>query len=297
MNKKALIFIILMSGLWVLSFGRTGDLISRFLLLGMLVLTVLLYVTLAADARKNKQKHEESEKRAIQAELNEKQQRLLALENQINPHFLYNTLDTFRGLALEGGNRELSDMIEALSQMFKYSVKYDGEVVTVNEELHYLQQYIKIQQTRFPERFEYFEHIECSEAQLLAQTCPRLILQPIVENAIRHGFEGMRKGGEIHLFCSYKKCSFSLLIEDNGKGMDSHECSLLNQKLSRMTGEESDAAHKNRRGIGITNVNRRIKLFCGEEYGLHYVSVPEGGTQVEITIPAYREMKECLSDD
>lgn len=297
MNKKVLTIIILMSGLWALSFAGTGDLYSRLLLMGMLVLMVLLYVTLVVDARKHRQRHEESEKRAIQAELNEKQQRLLALETQINPHFLYNTLDTFRGLALEGGNRELSDMIEALSQMFKYSVKYDGEMVTVNEELHYLQRYIKIQQTRFPNRFEYIEHIECSESQLLVQTCPRLILQPIVENAIRHGLAGIKKGGEIHLFCSYKKDSFSLLIEDNGKGMDPHQCSLLNQKLSRMSGEESDAAHENNSGIGITNVNRRIKLFCGDEYGLHYVSVPEGGTQAEITIPAYREMKEFLSDN
>ena len=97
------------------------------------------------------------------------------METQINPHFLYNTLDTFRGLALENGDRHLSDMIEALSVMFKYSVNYDVEMVSMNAELNYLSKYIQLQQLRFPDRFEYQEVINCTPEQLLLEMCPRFV--------------------------------------------------------------------------------------------------------------------------
>lgn len=297
MNKKIIVLSLLVGVLWLLLFLITEDWYSRGLILMVIGMSSLLYSSLDAERRKSRRKHEESERRALQAELNEKEQRLLVLENQINPHFLYNTLDTFRGMALESGNKKLSDMMESLSQMFQYSVRYEGEMVTVNDELNYLRRYIQIQQLRFPNRFEYHEYIECEEKHLLMQTCPRLILQPVVENAIRHGLKNMRKGGVINLFISYKKDYFSIIIEDNGEGMDSLQCALLNQRLSRMTAYSSETEFDYGRGIGIENVNRRVKLFCGEEYGLSYVSVSGGGIQVQISLPPYEEIKEYLKEN
>ena len=239
-----------------------------------------------------REQKDEEEKRRIQAELDQKRQKLQALESQINPHFLYNTLDTFRGLALEQGNRELSDMIEALSQMFKYSVKYEAEMVNINAELDYLKHYIQLQQMRFPGRFTYEEHLECDPANLLLEPCPRFVLQPIVENAIRHGLRDIRKGGHIIVTMGIRRKDFFILVEDNGCGMDMTEVSLLNQRLSQPLSEENVTEGEEKAGIGIENVNRRIKMFCGEEYGLQISSNLGTGTQVEVSLPLYREALE-----
>lgn len=274
---------------------RYSEPVSRILVLVM----VCLFAAVVADCgvglhqmRMIREQKDEEEKRRIQAELDQKRQKLQALESQINPHFLYNTLDTFRGLALEQGNRELSDMIEALSQMFKYSVKYEAEMVNINAELDYLKHYIQLQQMRFPGRFTYEEHLECDPANLLLEPCPRFVLQPIVENAIRHGLRDVRKGGHIIVTMGIRRRDFFILVEDNGCGMDMTEVSLLNQRLSQPLSEENVTEGEEKAGIGIENVNRRIKMFCGEEYGLQISSNLGTGTQVEVSLPLYREALE-----
>ena len=138
---------------------------------------------------------EEEQLRATGMELEKKRQELQALQSQINPHFLYNTLDTFRGLAIEGGDRQLADMLGALSAMFKYSVNYTVEMVTYAVEMNYLKHYIRIQQLRFPGRFSFVENVRCDARQLSIQDCPRFVLQPLAENAIRHGLKDVRSGG------------------------------------------------------------------------------------------------------
>lgn len=274
---------------------RCGEAGSRILVLAMLC----IFAVVVADCsiglhqmRTIREQKDEEEKRRIQAELDQKRQKLQALESQINPHFLYNTLDTFRGLALEQGNRELSDMIEALSQMFKNSVKYEAEMVNINAELDYLKHYIQLQQMRFPGRFTYEEHLECDPANLLLEPCPRFVLQPIVENAIRHGLRDVRKGGHIIVTMGIRRRDFFILVEDNGCGMDMTEVSLLNQRLSQPLSEENVTEGEEKAGIGIENVNRRIKMFCGEEYGLRISSNLGTGTQVEVSLPLYREALE-----
>ena len=274
---------------------RYSEPASRILILTMLC----IFAAVVADCgiglhqmHTIREQKDEEEKRRIQAELDQKRQKLQALESQINPHFLYNTLDTFRGLALEQGNRELSDMIEALSQMFKYSVKYEAEMVNINAELDYLKHYIQLQQMRFPGRFTYEEHLECDPANLLLEPCPRFVLQPIVENAIRHGLRDVRKDGHIIVTMGMRRRDFFILVEDNGCGMDMTEVSLLNQRLSQPLSEENETLGEEKAGIGIENVNRRIKMFCGEEYGLRISSNLGTGTQVEVSRPLYREALE-----
>ncbi len=268
---------------------QTDKILVLLLVLGFIAVLTDCCIGLYQMQTIREQKEQEERKR-IQAELDQKRQKLQALESQINPHFLYNTLDTFRGLALEQGNRELSDMIEALSQMFKYSVKYEAEMVNINAELDYLKHYIQLQQMRFPGRFTYEEHLECDPANLLLEPCPRFVLQPIVENAIRHGLRDVRKGGHIIVTMGIRRKDFFILVEDNGCGMDMTEVSLLNQRLERISEETAETNEK--AGIGIENVNRRIKMFCGEEYGLRVNSNLGTGTQVEVSLPLYREMME-----
>lgn len=308
----------ILQGFYVLvGFAIAGTLIFLLLLLRitdmgtvfLLVLYYLLFLSLLwGSIRSTRQMHRmllqkaESEKKAVEAELEQKRQQLLALENQINPHFLYNTLDTFRGLALEDGDRHLSDMIEALSVMFKYSVNYDVELVNINAELNYLSRYIQLQQLRFPDRFEYQEVVNCTQEQLLLEMCPRLVLQPLVENAIRHGLKNVRRGGCITVALEVREGDFYISVEDNGCGMSQQQVENMNRKFRRpelskngnSTAEDrADTETRTQQGgIGLGNVNKRIKMFCGEEYGLKVVSTPDVGTQIEVCLPLYKEAKE-----
>ena len=182
-------------------------------------------------------------------------------------------------------------MIEALSGMFKYSVNYETEMVNINGELNYLSKYLQIQQLRFPNRFTYQELNSCTTDLLLLESCPRLILQPIVENSINHGFAKMRKGGCITVSLEIRNQDFYIIVEDNGCGIPQDKVIRLNESLTKSyleTELENDDRHS---GIGLINTNRRIKIFCGEEYGLKVISAPQVGTQVEICLPLYEEAK------
>lgn len=238
----------------------------------------------------------EAESKAANAEIEKKKQQLMALENQINPHFLYNTLDTFRGVAIENEQFELSDMIEALSEMFKYSIKYDTEMVNVNAELNYLMKYMKLQQLRAPGRFEYKENINCTPEQLLLEQCPRFVLQPIVENSIRHGLY-KTGGGCITVTMEIRSGDFYIIVEDNGCGMEQEDVIKLNEKINSVNANKKADESETHGGIGLMNVNRRIKMFCGELYGLNVISVKNVGTQIEICLPLYEEAKEDFSKE
>ena len=220
-------------------------------------------------------------------ELEKKQQELQALQSQINPHFLYNTLDTFRGLALESGSRQLADLLGALSAMFKYSVNYTVELVTYSVEMNYLRHYIQIQQLRFPGRFSFEENVLCDTSQLMIQECPRFVLQPLVENAIRHGLKDVRRGGAISVTAEVKGDCFFITVSDNGCGMSPEEVLQMNHALQG----EADARIRNAGdgGVGLANVNRRIKMYCGEAYGLRAASTRGIGTQFIVHLPLSRE--------
>lgn len=270
---------------------------SRILLgvfYGIMLLILVFYL------RKTKQTNEmlleklKAESKAANAELEKKRQQLMALENQINPHFLYNTLDTFRGVAIENGQFELSDMIEALSEMFKYSVRYDTEMVNINAELNYLMKYMQLLSLRSPGRYEYKENINCTPDQMLLEPCPRFVLQPIVENSIRHGLYKTR-GGCITVTMEIRNGDFYIVVEDNGCGMDQRDAIRLNEKINAVDEGGRAGEEKAYGGIGLINVNRRIKMFCGEMYGLHVTSVLNVGTQIEVCLPLYKEAKEGYS--
>lgn len=230
---------------------------------------------------------EEEQLRVTGMELEKKQQELQALQSQINPHFLYNTLDTFRGLAIEGGDRQLADMLGALSAMFKYSVNYTVELVTYSVEMNYLKHYIRIQQLRFPGRFSFEEHVLCDARQLSIQECPRFVLQPLAENAIRHGLRDVRSGGVISVTAEVKKDSFVITVSDNGCGMPPDDVLRMNNVLEgKIDGQIHSTGDG---GIGIANVNRRIKIYCGKAYGVRVASTRDIGTQFIVCLPLSRE--------
>lgn len=212
-----------------------------------------------------------------------KQADIQALQSQINPHFLYNSLECIRGQALLDGSQDIADITQALSHFFRYSISRKGDMVTLREELDNVKSYIMIQQFRFKNRFTYQVAVEPEEDKdiLLEALLPKLTLQPVIENAIVHGFSQIPSGGKLTVRIQGIDKHISLSVSDNGKGMTIRE---LDAITMRMQGG-SAPLNENHTGIGISNVNRRIKLYFGSDYGMGINSGPSLGTTVELHFP------------
>ena len=205
-----------------------------------------------------------------------------ALQNQINPHFLYNTLDTIRGQALIDGAPVVADMAEALSHIFRYSISNSDQLVTLQAEMRNIGQYIMIQKFRFEDKFKIEIHYE--ENELIYCYIPKLTLQPIVENAIYHGLETIKSGGIIEIYIYATSGRLIISIQDNGKGMTVKQLNEINSGLRYQY--SIIRAHGNRHtGVGLVNIHQRIQLLFGKEYGLVLQSAQGKGTQVEVILP------------
>jgi len=217
-------------------------------------------------------------------DLSKRQAQYRALQNQINPHFLYNTLDGIRSEALLAGLDNLADMTEALAVFFRYTISKSENLVTVEEELENCRTYFKIQQYRFGNRLS-LEIDEDSEdwPQILRCMIPKLTLQPILENSIIHGTELKLGEGITRILIEKTETRLIIRVSDNGVGMEEENLRKLNTKLNLR--EEDSSGHGENGGVALSNVNNRIRLIFGEEYGMHVYSLKDVGTNVEITIP------------
>ncbi len=199
---------------------------------------------------------------------------LNALQAQINPHFLYNTLDSIAWMCEEGRTKEAIIMVNALARLFRISISRGHELITIEKECQHAESYLKIQKYRYKNKFTYQFEIE---QECLGYFCNKITLQPIIENAINHGLD-MCDEGVIHIGVKKQGEDILMYVEDNGVGMEEERCREI---LHR---ESSD-----RTGIGIKNVNDRIRIYFGEKYGLHIESELDVGTRVEIRIPGIQE--------
>lgn len=216
---------------------------------------------------------------------NKRRAQYLALQNQINPHFLYNTLDSIRSEAMLAQLHNVAEMTEALASFFRYTISKVENLVSVEEELQNCQTYFRIQQYRFEDRLQM--QIQCDpEAWERIRHCrlPKLTLQPILENAIIHGTELKMGEGKltVHFACTQKR--LLIRISDNGVGMDEQTLRKLNERLGKNALGVQDE-EKRKGGLALVNVDHRIRLLFGDAYGLHIFSVPGCGTDVEVTIP------------
>lgn len=216
------------------------------------------------------------------ASLLKKQMQYTALQSQINPHFLYNTLEAIRSEALLCSHREIAEMTEKLGRFFRYCISSQEDFVSIRDELFNLEDYFYIQQCRFGSRFSLDMKIE--EERLVSCFLPKMTLQPIVENGIFHGLEQKKGAGKItiRLFGTEKKVY--LVVSDDGIGMNQEEVTAINERLKNLSDQAAKASGK-RHGIALLNVNSRLRLYFGEEYGLRLNSVAGKGTDVEIVIP------------
>lgn len=194
-----------------------------------------------------------------------------ALQAQINPHFLYNTLDTIIWMSASGKTDEVTEVTAALAKLFRTSISKGENYVTVRNELENIDSYLTIQKMRYGEKLAFSVDVpNC----YLEYTVPKLILQPLVENALYHGIKISPDAGVIHIGAHQTENFFVLSVSDNGVGMNSTQ-------LEHLFLPKPESDH----GIGVRNVHHRIQLCYGSAYGLHYASAPGEGTYVEIWLP------------
>ena len=199
---------------------------------------------------------------------------LKALQAQINPHFLYNTLDSIQWMCERGETDNASKMVGALAKLFRISISRGHELITIKDEINHVKNYLVIQSFRYREQFSYsFEVDEKLETFL----CNKITLQPLVENAIYHGIDRLVDEGEIKITVKEAEDDQNdilMIVEDNGVGMSEEQC----QKI--LCKERSDSS-----GIGVKNVNDRLKIYFGEKYGLTVKSELDVGTVMTARIP------------
>ena len=227
----------------------------------------------------------DSRTRIYELQLHKKQAELQFLKSQINPHFLYNALETIKGIAYAKDVPEIREMTDALSRMFRYSVK-GGDYVLLKEEIETVEAYISIQQIRFDGRFDVcYEFDEnCRDLTVL-----KMILQPLVENAVFHGIEPSLKKCRLTVGCRIDENGDLLLwVSDDGAGMDADTLDKIRNRLGEQAASR-EWTMSAQRHIGILNVNSRIKFAYGDAYGIVGIESASGeGTRVTVKIPAKR---------
>lgn len=195
-----------------------------------------------------------------------------ALQAQINPHFLYNTLESVNWLAKLNGQPQISSMVEALGFLLRNSMSLKDSLITVGQEIDIVRHYVKIQQYRFAERLDF--RLDVPE-RLHRYCIPKLTLQPLLENAVHHALEPSVDPCRIAIRAVEEAESFLLVVEDDGPGMSPERLELV----------RSGAANTNGKGIGLSNIGERIALAFGESYGIQVDSAPGAGTRVAIRLP------------
>jgi two-component system sensor histidine kinase YesM len=211
--------------------------------------------------------------------LREKEAQLSALQSQIHPHFIYNTLEAINMMAIQAGNFEISDTVHALGQFFRYTIgKYDS-MVTLKEEMDSVKAYMMIQKIRYSSRLHLILDADPETEEI---PVPRLVLQPLLENAIKHGFGDMKRNGTIWVTAHRFGDELLLTVRDDGKGLTDEEIRQLQRSLKKDALPEISGRNS---GLALWNINQRLVLLYGPEYGIEIDGAPGQGASFTITIP------------
>ncbi len=210
-----------------------------------------------------------------------------SLEACINSHFLFNTLEAVNSIASIEGSQRIQTIAMSLGNMFRYAIKTQSELVTLQDEINHVNDYVSIQSIRFSGRFLFQMRIPKCMHHLKVL---KLILQPIVENSFSHGLMNCQMGRKIYIWGFLHDSSFELYIADDGKGMTAEQLSTLTQSLTEEPAF-TELGHRTSQSIGLKNINTRIELYYGKGYGLSVLSRPQRGTLIAIKLP-YLEREE-----
>ena len=221
----------------------------------------------------------------LRAELTEQKMSMLYLKSQVNPHFLYNTLDTIRIQAQLNGDKTVADLLMRLVDFFRLSVKVDRPMVSLDDELELLEAYMELMCYRYPD-------LQCEydiDPELGGMQVPNFILQPIVENSLLHGLKNKGYRGEVRI--SARKTPdnrMEILVSDTGSGFAEGKKAAIDQMLLHFS---KQPAKLEGNSIGILNVQKRIKLLCGREYGLSYTENETGGVTAHLLLPMKEDVQ------
>ena len=208
-------------------------------------------------------------------EVNLRKTELKALQAQINPHFLYNTLDSIAWMCEQGRNTDAVKMVHALARLFRISISKGSELIPIAKEIEHAESYLQIQKYRYKNQFTYEFEVDPA---CLDYYCNKITLQPIIENAINHGLDLLVDEGRITVRVYPDGEDIVFTVQDNGVGMSEEQVASILQH-----------GPKDRTGIGIKNVNDRLQIYFGKQYGLHITSELDVGTCVEIRMPKIQE--------
>lgn len=234
--------------------------------MGMTLMTLSFYLTLENPD-------------SIRAELIEQKMSMLYLKSQVNPHFLYNTLDTIRIQAQLNGDKKVADLLMQLVDFFRLSVKVDQSMVTLDDEIELLECYMELMCYRYP-------NLKCEydiDPDLGGIQVPNFILQPIVENSLLHGLKNKGYRGEVQIIArKAAKNQMEILVIDNGSGFEEGKKEAIDQMLLHYARQPAKLEGNS---IGILNVQKRIKMLCGRDYGLWYTENLHGGVTAHFLLP------------
>ena len=238
--------------------------------MGLTLMTISFYLTLENPD-------------ILRAELTEQKMGMLYLKSQVNPHFLYNTLDAIRIQAQLNGDKKVADLLMRLVDFFRLSVKVNRQMVALDEELELLEAYMELMCYRYPELEVKYD----VDPDLGGALVPNFILQPIVENSLLHGLKNRGYRGEVAISAHMKgREHFEIQVRDSGSGFDAESKARVDELL----------AHYNRQApklegnsIGVLNVQKRIKLLCGKDCGLSYTDNPDGGVTAHLLLRIVEE--------
>ncbi|KAI7247645.1 hypothetical protein KC345_g11942, partial [Hortaea werneckii] len=218
---------------------------------------------------------------------------LRSLQAHIKPHFLYNTLDTIHWMARSKGAEDIAEVVQSLSKLFRLGLSKGSDIIPLSDELEHIVSYLKIQHVRYSSKLTYSIEVE---PQLQELYVLKLVLQPMVENAIYHGIKERRGPGHLSIEVVERENELYLTVRDDGAGIAPERLSMLKQRLEAVGKQEREHADTEAplpdstgSGYGILNVQARIRLTYGEPYGIMIESEPGAGTVVTIRHPVVRD--------
>lgn len=227
----------------------------------------------------------------VREQENLKKAELKALQAQINPHFLYNTLDTIVWMAEAKKTDQVIEIVRALSSFFRIALSRGKDWISIRNEIEHVRSYLYIQKIRYRDILDYEFDID---ERILSGTILKLTLQPLVENALYHGIKNKRNGGTIKISASKVGDDLVLLeVCDDGVGLTPYKLGKIRDQLN----EESDVVLRVDEGFGLDNVNKRIKLYYGKQYGLSIESRYQEGTKITVAIPLREDFTMTSEED
>lgn len=220
-------------------------------------------------------------------EVKKREAQLEALLSKMNPHFLYNTLESIRMMAVIEDKEDIAKAIEGLADLFRYSIRTKSDIVDIRDELQHVEHYIFLQKIRYGDKFEVCYDID---EELLPYKMLKFSLQPIVENALSHGVDKKLGKGIVNIRVHrYNEHDLRIIVEDDGVGMDTNRLSEMRQYLSSQEGDRGQS-------LGLKTIQERVALYFGPGYGLHIESDLGKGTTVMLTIPIFQEEKRVIEN-